>query len=112
MEGKRMEVYLRKAPRVLAGPEGKPFLLAAGVEKMALNLARYYNSTRLVLLRVEDGDFTEKASTKKSNHVYSGADLLPPGGLRKGGKVVVSSIEQEGSAFKEKISRLLLFEVE
>lgn len=111
-EGKRKEVFLRKAARVMAGPEGKPFLLAAGVEKVALNLARYFDSTRLVLLRWEDGEFLEKASTKKSNHFYSGADFLTPGGLRKGEKVLVSAIEQEGSAFKGKVSRLILFEVD
>ncbi|HET6370274.1 MAG TPA: hypothetical protein VFG95_03710, partial [Nitrospiria bacterium] len=72
----------------------------------------YFESTHLALLQWEGDEFVERAATKKSDHFFSGADLLSTSGLRKGGKVIAAVIEQEGSAFKEKISRLLLFRVD
>jgi len=111
-EGKRMETFLRKAARVSDGQEGKPLVLITEVDKIFLNVARFYDSTRLVLLQWEDGEFGERAGTKKSNHFYSGTDYLSPSGIRKGGEVVASVIEQEGSVSKEKVSRLVLYRVE
>ena len=111
-EGTRLQIILRKPARVAEGTGGTPFVLIAWVDKVPLNVARYFDTTRLVLLQWEGDAFVERAATKKSGHFYSGADLLSSAGLRKGGKVIASVIEQEGSAFKEKISRLLLFRVE
>jgi len=37
---------------------------------------------------------------------------LPTGGLRRGGRIIASVIEQSGSAFKDKGSRLVLLQVE
>jgi hypothetical protein len=111
-EGTRMQTFLRKPARVAAGPEGKPFVLIAGVEKVVLNVARYFETTRLVLLQWDGDAFVERAATKKSDHFYSGVDLFSSSGLRKGGKVIASMIEQEESSFKDKVSRLLLFRVE
>jgi len=112
LEGSRLQIFLRKPARVLEGPGGRPFVLIAGVEKVTLNLAGYFESTRLVLLQWEGDEFVEKAATKKSDHFFSGADLLSASGLRRGGRVISSVIEQQGSAFKEKVSRILLFRAE
>ena len=56
--------------------------------------------------------FTERAASPKSDFFYSGVDLLPTGGLRRGGRIIASVIEQSGSAFKDKVSRLVLLRVE
>jgi len=71
-----------------------------------------FESTRLVILTWEDGRVIERASSPKSDFFYSGVDLLPPGGMRKGGVAIASVIEQSGSAFKDKLSRLELFRIE
>jgi hypothetical protein len=48
----------------------------------------------------------------KSDFFYSGVDVLPPGVLARGGRVIASVIEQPGSAFKDRVSRLMLFQAE
>jgi hypothetical protein len=72
----------------------------------------FYDSTRVVLLKWEGGDFLEKAGTKSTGHFISGADFLSPSGLKRGDMIVVSEIEQIGSIFKSKISRLYLYRLE
>jgi hypothetical protein len=104
---------LRKAVRVAPGGGESPLVLIPEVKKGLLDVTKgSYDSTRLVLLQWEGGDFSEKAGTKSSNHFLSGADFLSPSGLRRGGKVVASAIEQMGGFMKDKISRLLLFQLE
>ncbi|HWS16121.1 MAG TPA: hypothetical protein VN450_08025, partial [Candidatus Methylomirabilis sp.] len=110
-EQKRMQFFLRKAARVSDGAEGKPILLISEVDKGTLNLARSWEKSRLVLLQWEDGSFSEKAGTKMEGRFSSGADFLSLP-LRKGGGIIASVIEQEGSAFKDKISRLVLYRAE
>jgi hypothetical protein len=39
-------------------------------------------------------------------------DLLVSGRLPRGGKAIASVIEQAGTAFKDKVSRLVLIQVE
>lgn len=108
---KRMQFFLRKAARVSEGAGGKPLLLIQEVEKGVLGVARFWEKTRLVLLQWDDGAFVEKAGTKMEGRFYSGADYLSPP-LRRGGGIIASVIEQEGSSFKEKISRLVLYRAE
>jgi hypothetical protein len=110
-EQKRMQFFLRKAARVSEGAGGKPLLLISEVEKGMFNLARFYDKTRVVLLQWEDGSFSEKAGTKMEGRFSSGADYLSLP-LRRGGGIIASVIEQEGSAYKDKISRLVLYRAE
>jgi len=108
---KRMQFFLRKAVRVSEGAGGKPLLLTQEVEKGVLGIARSWDKSRVVLLQWDDGGFTEKAGTKMEGRFFSGADYLSPP-LRKGGGIIASVIEQEGSAFNPKISRLVLYRAE
>ncbi len=108
---KRMQFFLRKAARVSEGAGGKPLLLISEVDKGPLNLAGSWDKTRLVLLQWDDGSFAERAGTKMESRFFSGADYLTLP-LRRGGGIIASVIEQEGSSYKEKISRLVLFRAE
>ena len=69
-------------------------------------------SSRIVILQGDGSGFTERAASPKSDFFYSGVDLLPTGGLRRGGRIIASVIEQSGSAFKDRVSRLVLLQVE
>lgn len=111
MTQKRMQFFLRKAARVSEGAGGKPLLLISQVDKGVLNLARSWEKTRLVLLKWEDGSFAEAAGTMMETRFLSGADYLSLP-LRRGGGIIASVIEQEGSSYKDKISRLVLFQAE
>ena len=110
-EQKRPQFFLRKAARISEGAGGMPLLLISEVDKGVLGVARSWNKTRLVLLQWEDGSFSERAGTKMEGAFYSGADYLSLP-LRKDGGIVASVIEQEGSVYKEKISRLVLYRAE
>jgi hypothetical protein len=111
MEQKRKQFFLRKAARVSEGAGGKPILLISEVDKGILNLARSWDKTRLVLLQWEDGSFAEKAGIKMESRFFTGADYLSLP-LRRGGGIIASVIEKEGSAFKDKLSRLVLYRAE
>jgi len=108
---KRMQIFLRKGARVSEGAGGKPLLLISEVDKGILNLARSWDKTRLVLLQWEDGSFAEKAGIKMESRFFTGADYLSLP-LRRGGGIIASVIEKEGSAFKDKLSRLFLYRAE
>ncbi|TFH31845.1 MAG: VCBS repeat-containing protein [Deltaproteobacteria bacterium] len=113
LEGHRKWYFLRSPVRVAAGGGEAPLVLIPEVTPGALNVVQSAaRDTRLVLLRWEDGEFVEKAGTKGGNRPVTGADFLSLDGFGKGGKIVASQIEQSGSAFREKISRLVLFQVE
>jgi hypothetical protein len=113
LEGSRKRFFLRKAARLCRPGGDRPLVLIPEVKKGILSMtAGSYDSTRLVLLQWENGQFSEKAGTPKSDHFYSGADILSSSGLREGGKVIASAIEQMGSAVKGAQSRLTLFQVE
>jgi hypothetical protein len=110
-EQKQMQFFLRKAARVSEGAGGMPLLLISEVDKGVLNLARFWEKTRLVLLQWEDGSFSERAGTKMEGSFISGSDFLSTP-LRREGGILASVIEQEGSAYKDKISRLVLYRAE
>ncbi|MBE0602155.1 MAG: VCBS repeat-containing protein, partial [Deltaproteobacteria bacterium] len=113
MDGRRRWFPLRKPARVAPGSGESPLILTTGIEKGLLDLVGgSYSSTRLVLLRWEGEEFLEKAGTQGTSQFLSGADFLSSTDFRKGGRIVVSSIEQTGSAFKDKVSRLHLYQVE
>jgi len=57
------------------------------------------------------GGFSEIAGTVMEGRFFSGVDYLSLP-LRKGGGIIASVIEQEGSAFKDRVSRLVLLGVE
>ena len=83
------------------------------VKKGMLDIVQgFYDSTRLVLLQWDGGDFAEVAGSASTSQFISGADFLSPSGLKRGDMVVASVIEQLGSINKSKISRLLLFRLE
>jgi hypothetical protein len=104
---------LRKSPRVSAGAKGAPLVLTTEVKKGILdNMAGTFDTIRIVILEWSGGGFTERASAPKSDLLISGVDTLSPGGLRKGGKVVASVIEQSGTTWRDKKSHLELYQVE
>jgi hypothetical protein len=109
IEGRRKRFPLRSAVRVAAGGGEAPLILTPEGKVGFLNTV---SATRLVLLQWERGEFTEKAGTKSGSRTLTGADFLSPDAFGKGGKIISSEIEQTGSAFRDKISRLVLFEVE
>ena len=113
VEQRRKQYQVRKAVRVAPGATEFPLILIPEVKKGVLDIVQgFYDSTRLVLLQWDGGDFLEKAGSKSTSHFISGADFLSPSGLKRGDMVVASEIEQTGSVFKGKISRLQLFRVE
>jgi hypothetical protein len=65
-----------------------------------------------VILKKQGGGFAERAGSPKSDFFYSGVDVLPPGALPRGGRVIASVIEQAGSAFKDRVSRLVLLQAD
>lgn len=113
IEDERKKYQVRKAVRVAPGGAEFPLVLIPEVKKGMLDIVQgFYDSTRLVLLQWDGGDFLEKAATEGTSHFISGADFLSPSGLKRGDTVVASAIEQIGSVFKEKISRLYLYRLE
>ncbi|HEX7523197.1 MAG TPA: VCBS repeat-containing protein [Candidatus Deferrimicrobium sp.] len=109
LEGHRKWYPVRNAARVAAGGGEAPTVLIPEIKQSVLGTV---SSTRLVLLQWNGGEFVEKAGSQGSGRYLTGADFLSPDGFGKGGKIVASTIEQSGSAFTEKISRLLLFQAE
>ena len=109
IEGRRKGYPLRSAVRVAAGGGEYPLVLIPEVKLGVLNMV---SSTRLVLLQWDRAEFLEKAGSQSSSRHLTGADFLSPGGFGKGGRIVASEIEQSGSAFRDKVSRLILFQVE
>ena len=109
LEGHRKWYPVRNAARVAAGGGEAPLVLIQETKKALMNIG---GSTRLVLLQWERGEFVEKAGTQSSGRYLTGADFLSRDGFGKGGKIVAAMIEQSGSAFTDKISRLLLFQAE
>lgn len=109
LEGRRKRFPLRSAVRVAAGGGEDPLFL---IPEGKLGFLNTVSATRLVLLQWGRGEFTEKAGTKSGSRTLTGADFLSPEAFGKGGKIVSSEIEQAGSAWRDKVSRLVLFEVE
>jgi len=109
LEGHRKWYPVRNAVRVAPGGGEFPLVLIPEVKLGILNTVA---STRLVLLQWERSEFLEKAGSQSSSNDLTGADFLSPGGFGKGGKIVASEIDQSGSALKNKISRLVLFQAE
>jgi hypothetical protein len=104
---------LRRPPRGVAGSGGESLVVATEVRKGALaKLMGAIESSRIVMLQWEGGGFTERAASPKSDFFHTGVDLLQAGGLRRGGRIIASVIEQSGSAFKDRASRLVLLQVE
>ena len=109
IEGRRKWFHLRNAVRVAPGGGEGPVVLIPEVKQGVMNI---FGSTRLVLLQWERGEFVEKAGTQSTSRHLTGADFLSPDGFGKGGRIVASEIEKSGSAFSDKISRLLLYQAE
>ena len=109
LEGRRKWYHQRSAVRVAPGGGEAPLVLIPEIKSGLLNAVV---STRLVLLRWDRGEFLEKAGSQSSSRFLTGADFLSPDRFGKGGKIVASEIEQAGSAFKDQISRLVLFQAE
>jgi len=113
LEGRYATLSLRRPPRAVAGSGGEPLVVVPEIRKGPLQkMIGAIESSRVVVLQWEGGGFTERAASPKSDFFHSGVDLLPTGGLRRGGRVIASVIEQSGSAFKDRVSRLILFQVE
>jgi hypothetical protein len=113
LEGRRAMFPLRRAPRAVVGPKGDPMVVTTEVRKGVLqSVIGSFESSRIVILKKEGGGFAERAGSPKSDFFYSGVEVLPPGELRRGGRVVASVIEQPGSAFKDRVSRLVLLQAE
>ena len=113
LEGRRPFFVLRRPPRWISGPKGASLVLVTEVRKgLVSNVIGSFESSRVVLLQWEGGGFSERAGSPKSDLFFSGVDLLPPGKMRRGSRAIASVIEEAGSAFKEKASRLVLLRVE
>ena len=113
LEGRRARFPLRRAPRAVAGPKGDSLVVTTEVRKGVLqSVIGTFESSRIVILQRAGGGFAERAGSPKSDFLYSGVDVLPPGVLARGGRVIASVIEQPGSAFKDRVSRLMLFQAE
>jgi len=113
LEGRRAMFPLRRAPRAVAGPKGDLLVVTTEVRKGVLqSVIGSFESSRTVILQRLGGGFAERAGSPKSDFLYSGVEVLPPEGLRRGGRVVVSVIEQSGSAFKDRVSRLVLLQAD
>ena len=113
MEQRYPTLPLRRPPRAVADARGEPLVVITDIKKGFLEGAvGSYDSSRVVILQWEGGGFAERAASPKIDTFYSGVDLLPPGRLRRGGRVIASVIEQAGSAFKDQVSRLVLLQVE
>ncbi len=112
-DGRYPAVPLRRSPRAVAGTNGEPFVVVTEVQRGILqNMTGAIRSSRIVILQEDGSGFAERAASPKSDFFYSGVDLLPTEGLRRGGRIIASMIEQFGSAFKDKVSRLMLLQVE
>jgi hypothetical protein len=68
--------------------------------------------SRLSLYRWEDGEFVLRAESPNTDYQYTGADVVTPGGVRQGARVAASMIEQAAGIFKDRVSRLVLFDIE
>jgi hypothetical protein len=113
LEGRRALFPLRRAPRAVAGPKGAPLVVTTEVRKGVLqSVIGSFESSRIVILQSVGGGFAERAGSPNSDFFYSGVDVFPPGDFRRGGKVIASVIEQRGSAFKDRVSRLVLLQAE
>jgi hypothetical protein len=115
MEGKRAQVTVREAPRVLRWKAGAPMLLAVQMKNPGI-LSRIAGNeiegSRVTLFQWEDSEFVERAVSKYTDYQITGADLVSATGLQRGAKVVGSVIEQPSGLFKDRVSRLLLLSVE
>jgi hypothetical protein len=104
---------LRRPPRAIPWGKGESLVLVTDVRKGTWDsLTGDYEAGRVVLLQWEGSGFSERASSPKSDFFYSGVDVLEPGDLGKGGRFISSVVEQRGSDFKDKASRLVLMQVE
>jgi len=113
IDGHRKWFHLRSAVRVAAGSGDDPLVLIPEVKQGVLStVLNAPGTTRLVLLRWDGGEFREKAGTPTTGRTLTGADFLSLDGFGKGGKIVASAIEKSGSAISDKISRLVLFQVD
>ena len=113
MSGRRPMMSLRRPPRAIPWGKGESLVLVTDVRKGTWeNLTGAYEAGRVVLLQWEGSGFSERASSPKSDFFYSGVDVLEPGDLGKGGRFISSVVEQRGSDFKDKASRLVLMQVE
>ena len=113
MEQTRPVMTLRTPPGVAQGKKGNHLILVNEVKKGILKgMIHTFEATRLVILAWEGGGVAVRASSPWSDFFYSGSEPLPPGEVRRGGMAIASVIEQSGSAFKEKSSRLELFRIE
>jgi hypothetical protein len=112
-EGRYPTVPIRHSPRAVAGPKGEPFVVVTAVQRGILqNMMGAISSSKIVILQADGSGFAERAASPKSDFFYSGVDLLPTGGLRRGGRVIASVIEESGSVLTDRVSRLVLLRVE
>jgi len=109
IDGHPKWIYVRNGVGVAGGSGESPLIVAAEGKRGALNTV---SSTRLVLLRWESGEFREKAGTQGSGKYITDAVFLSSGPFEKGGKIVACVIDEGGGFFRDKASRLLLFEAQ
>jgi hypothetical protein len=113
LEGRYPTLPLRRPPRAVAGSKGELLVVVTEVKKGVLQgMIGTFESSRVVVLGREGGGFTERAGSPKSDFFYSGVEVMSHGEIHRGVVVIASIIEQSGSAFKDKVSRLVLLQVE
>jgi hypothetical protein len=113
VEGKYPSLSLRRSPRAVAGSAAGALVVVTETKKGALQgMIGAFESSRVVMLQWEGSGFAERAGSPKSDFFHSGVDLLSRGDFRRGGKAIASVIEQSGSAFNDRVSRLVLLQAE
>jgi hypothetical protein len=113
MEGRYPTLPLRRSPRVVTGLKGELFVVVPEAQQGTLQkMVGVISSSKIVLLQADGSGFAERAASPKIDFFYSGVDLLSTERMRRGGRIIVSMIEQSGSAFKDRVSRLVLLRVE
>ena len=112
-EGRFPSLLVRRPPRPIPGPKGTPLLLTTesrrGLLQSFMGAGEY---ARVVLLQWDGSGFTELAGSPKGDFFYTGVDLLSSSPSLRGGKVIVSVVEQAGTAFKDRVGRLVLMQME
>jgi hypothetical protein len=109
LEGRKKWFRMRSPVRVAPGGGETPLVLIPEIKEGLLGMGV---TTRLVLLQWDRREFVEKAGSQGGNLYLTGADFLSRDGFAKGGKIVTSAVEKSGSPFSDKVSRLVLFQVE
>ena len=113
-EGRYPTLSVRRAPRAVAGPKGEPFVVVTEVRTG--DPSEHRGIDRVVEDRhpAMGGQRVQRAGRVAEKRFF--LQRRGPAGFRqdcaRAGKAIASVIEQSGTAFKDRVSRLVLMQVE